>query len=114
MGKMKRKPNMSRGGNQFPCLAQDNPPSPRLKILQSDVPGKSLGEQLKKVRLALGLSIPEVAKAIRVRTFAVFQMESDSVPPTPELLKKLSDLYNCRVGIFIKSIGLTIRPIVRP
>lgn len=109
---MGKKKNCEPGLSVPPVLPKDNLKRPRLTILQADVPGDSIGEQLKTVRLEFGYSVKSVSQAIGEKVRVVFQTEKNEINK-PEVIKKLSELYNLRVGIFLKRLGLEIRPLIK-
>lgn len=87
-------------------------PLPRLTILQADVPGHTIADQLRTVRHALGIDIHHASRATGVSTATLWQIETGRVPrPSARLIKKIADGYGVRVVFFLKTIGLKISKI---
>lgn len=54
----------------------------------------------KAARINAGLSVPEVAKELNVTEQTIRNYEQHRTDPKPATLKKLGDLYGCRVDDF--------------
>jgi HTH-type transcriptional regulator, competence development regulator len=71
-----------------------------------DMAERSLGEKLKELRTAKGLSLRDVEKDSGINSGYLSQLESDKISnPTPSMLKKLSVAYQVPVGMLMEWAG---------
>jgi transcriptional regulator with XRE-family HTH domain len=56
----------------------------------------------KKARLAAGLTVQEVIKALKVSDAAVYMWETGQMTPKASRLREIADLYGCTIDELLR------------
>lgn len=60
----------------------------------------TIGERLEKIRVAKGLSRPQVAKALNSTEMTIYRLERGSIQISDSWLQKFAKVYDCRPADF--------------
>jgi transcriptional regulator with XRE-family HTH domain len=77
-----------------------------------------IGEQIKKLRLAAGISQVDLAKKLNVSKQSISNWENNNIMPSIDMLKRLCDYFSCSADymlemddgkhLYIESTNLTV------